>query len=177
MNHTVARLDFLHREFATLSIVAAFATRDRKWPIYTKQATSEDRAKVQAWVRLQLRERAFAYATTPISAEAHVLNISALSKDTTAHFGMVLFEQRLRFGVTQKLLNLYLKYLWLAELTAMPPHCPIDGQIREEANLNYQWTRSDSQQEYEFAIAELEAKCPGKSLAEWELVAFEGRRK
>ena len=39
------------------------------------------------------------------------------------------------FGVAQKLVNLYLKYLWcLAKFNDIPPHCPIDAGILKKKN-------------------------------------------
>lgn len=46
-----------------------------------------------------------------ISDEAHLKNIQSVS-DFSNEYGDILTIGKLNFGVSQKLLNLYLKYLW-----------------------------------------------------------------
>ena len=39
-------------------------------------------------------------------------------------------ESKITFGTVQKLVNLYLKYLWCTrQIDFDPPHCPVDGQV------------------------------------------------
>lgn len=80
-------------------------------------------------------------------------------------------------GVAQKLVNVHLKYLWTAGFCPEPPHCPIDGIIRDIAGIDYTWTQSDSIEEYKVAIAKLKtlAEEKGFTLAQWELKVFRRR--
>ena len=107
---------------------------------------------------------------------AHCDYIAALAdRVSAAHVG-VLYSSRFRFGIAQKLVNLYLKYLWASGLVEEPPHCPLDGIVRDLPDLNYDWTASDARQEYEGAIARLTTHASPRSLAVWELQEFARRQ-
>ena len=168
---------FLNYEFATLSLVAGLATRNPLSPIYRKNVSEDQRQRTKGWLRLKLKIIGEQYHADLISESKHIENIATLAETTTHELGGILFQEKLRFGVAQKILNLYLKYLWVTDYIAEPPHCPIDGRIAQKAKLPYQWTISDSQQEYEEAVAALKAGPLGSSIATWELREFEvGRR-
>ena len=48
--------------------------------------------------------------------------------------GDVLNGGKLFFGVAQKALNIYLKYLWCSNFDVRPPHCPFDYDIISRLN-------------------------------------------
>jgi hypothetical protein len=73
------------------------------------------------------------------------------------------------------MINLHLKYLWVAGLINEPVHCPIDGIIRDLACIQYDWTRSDSIEDYKSGIVALKAVAGTKSLSQWELEEFRRR--
>lgn len=83
-----------------------------------------------------------------------------------------LFNGRFRIGIAQKLVNLHLKYLWVADVISEPPHCPLDGIVRDLAGINYNWTRNDSISEYKDAITSLRKIATPRSLSAWELSEF-----
>ncbi|MFY3919845.1 hypothetical protein ACOTI7_20975 [Achromobacter xylosoxidans] len=101
--------------------------------------------------------------------------ISALADRISCQHEPSLYKGRFRHGVAQKLVNIHLKYLWAAGVIPEPPHCPIDGIIRDLAGLKYDWTVSDSVAEYEAAIAELRVRAQPRTLAIWELQEFRRR--
>ena len=103
--------------------------------------------------------------------------IADASSELSRKLSRYLHQGRFRIGVTQKLINVHLKYLWTAGFCPEPPHCPIDGIIRDIAGINYNWTSSDSVDEYLQAIAALKklASAEGHSLAQWELESFRRR--
>ena len=86
-------------------------------------------------------------------------------------------NDRFRIGIAQKLINLHLKYLWCSGVIQEPPHCPIDGIIRDVAKLNYDWIISDNIEEYKEAIESLNKISQRKheTLAQWELREFRQR--
>lgn len=100
-------------------------------------------------------------------------------------FGNLLDNARFRVGISQKLTNLYLKYLWcLDPLSKSPPHCPFDGRVITylQNNLdnselknkikNIRWTKMDSMGDYQNLIeaARIVSKNERyQTVAEWEL--------
>jgi len=95
----------------------------------------------------------------------------------------ILAGGRLRIGIAQKVVNLYLKYLWTMGWIEEPPHCPFDGIIIEKLKAelsfsgcfeDYAWTKLDCMKKYGtlVAVANDKAKNAGQSLAEWECAVF-----
>lgn len=132
---------------------------------------------------------------------AHISHIVALQKAVTDEHGDNLAGGKLKFGRAQKLLNMYLKYLWCAGKMPEPPHCPFDDiiinrklQERDDEFWNsfggvehleaqpgheniWVWTQSDRLENYLVWLAaadEMAKRDNCKSIAEWELFAFEG---
>jgi hypothetical protein len=167
---------FLIAELGMLSLNASLATRNADWPIYARSCELPQRSAPKAALRSTLRtvEAAYVNGSKPPKDHTRFIEVIAtrLSDECSEHF----FNGCFRFGVAQKLVNLHLKYLWVARLCPEPPHCPIDGIIRDHAGIEFNWTSSNSVEEYEVAVGELRALAGGKSLAHWELEAFERRR-
>jgi hypothetical protein len=67
-----------------------------------------------------------------VSDKKHIENINSIS--TKSEYSKELLKNgQLNFGTAQKLLNLYLKYLWcLGFLKKSPPHFPLDRMIQEK---------------------------------------------
>ena len=120
--------------------------------------------------------------------------IEELRNSVKSTRGRKLNGGRLKFGRAQKLLNMYLKYMWCANKTS-PPHCPFDniiisrlvsemafGERGSMARLQKQkghknvrhWTKSDNPDDYRAWLAAARRVAEGKyrSLSEWELVMF-----
>jgi len=77
--------------------------------------------------------------------------------------------KKIRFGTLQKLVNLYLKYLWcLGWLENEPLHCPFDGIILKELNITDNWTESDDVERYHVWVDKAR-EAAGSSIAQWEL--------
>lgn len=143
------------------------------------------RKGTQIWQRSQakgiLRERLAVierkYSKDSIDEAEHVRFIAEVAQGLSRELARYLHNGRFRVGVAQKLVNVHLKYLWTAGFCPEPPHCPIDGIIRDAAGINYLWTRSDSIEEYQDAIAELKlvSEAKGLTLAQWELETFRRR--
>jgi len=168
---------FLRRELQLLSLGAALSTRAKQYPVYDRSKSYYQRASAQAAVRQQLVMVERVYGRTVKEIE-HIKLIERVAKSLSATHGADFHGSRFRFGVAQKLVNVHLKYLWSAGLIPEPPHCPIDGIIRDAAKLAYDWVSSDSIDDYRLAIAQLRAMAAksGVSLAAWELSKF-GRRR
>jgi len=91
-------------------------------------------------------------------------------------FSSIFFKKNLRIGISQKLINLFLKHLWCLDLINEPPHCPIDGKIKillsQQFNVNglRDWTEFDSIDDYKkyFEVIS-KVKNNDLSIAQWEL--------
>ncbi len=166
---------FLSYELGLLSVKAALSTRDKNWPIYSESTKQHQRSTVQDAIRSVLLGLETRYGGTPPTEDEHVQFIEDTSDALSRDLKKFLFKGRFRVGVTQKLINLHLKYLWVAGVVPEPPHCPLDGIVRDLSNLNYDWTTSDSLEEYTSAILALRKFVSPRRLSEWELCEFRRR--
>lgn len=132
--------------------------------IYPKEWTTEEREKFRLNIRRQLDELVEKYSVGLISSEEHISILDSLAS-----------RNNFAFGVAQKLLNLYLKYLWCVDEIKTPPHCPVDSRILAEVNLTeIRWSKMD-RASYENAlhyISEKSSKEGFQNISEWELETF-----
>ena len=170
---TPEQLSFLEYEFTTSSLLAALATRRKTHPTYAANATDQHRETVKLWLRSYLVQLGKRYQRRSLSEEEHLQEIRILAAEASRIHARALHEGRFRFGVAQKLVNLYLKYLWSVGIVSTVHHCPLDRIINDEANLGYQWNASDSEVEYVQAIFKLRAHVGGELLQKWEICAFQ----
>lgn len=102
-----------------------------------------------------------------------IASISAFSED----YGNLLMNNKLNFGISQKLLNLYLKYLWCLGKIKTPPHFPVDRQIQILLGDNNPtaWTNWQDNNVYDEVIDKAKTKRGNEkygSIAELELELF-----
>jgi len=69
------------------------------------------------------------YFKTKIAEEQLYYLIADLQKYSQVNFKEILKGGVLRFGNAQKIINLYLKSMWIAEWLDVPPHFPVDRII------------------------------------------------
>ena len=118
------------------------------------------------------------YENYLVDEDAHIKNILNFS-EWSKEYCEIINGGYLKMGISQKLINLYLKYQWCLGNIQQPPHCPFDRIIIQK--LGYSpipsWTKLDSEKEYrEFASkAKKIADMSNKSIAEWELSVFQRR--
>jgi len=177
MNTTNDKRRFLSYELGLLTLNAALSTRDPKYPVYDKGAKIWQRSQAKGILREWLAFTKEKYSKESIKETDHVAFIAEVADKLSNKLARYLHNGRFRVGVAQKLVNVHLKYLWTAGFCPEPPHCPIDGIIKDAAGITYLWTRSDSIEEYQKAIAELRAisEAKGLTLAQWELQTFRRR--
>lgn len=166
---------FLCYELGLLSLKAALSTRDSEAPVYAKGVKSHQRKKEKKVLRGVLEKLEEMYVKGGVTEDQHVEFIRQTAEDVSAALGNKLHNGRLRVGVAQKLINLHLKYLWATGYIEEPPHCPIDGIIRDKAKITYDWTTNDSIEDYKQAVAALRNAANGRSLSVWELEEFRRR--
>ena len=111
-----------------------------------------------------------------VSENIHLENIKQLSV-YSENFSKILNNGKLNFGVSQKLLNLYLKYMWCLGKISTPPHFPVDRIIQVKLNIPeiYAWTKMEDEQDYLEVInyaKDVLKELKYKNLSELELNLF-----
>lgn len=104
----------------------------------------------------------------PVSDRRHCETIGRISNALQAQFGRLLCDGRLRYGTSQKALNLYLKFQWRRGQITTPPHCPVDRIVLGEGQIDGVWTKCDSESQYMEWIDTLRSKAKPLCLADWE---------
>jgi len=117
------------------------------------------------------------YYENEVDEKQHVENIKRICENTKDEYDDIIKGGKLNIGRAQKLLNLYLKYLWCLGEIAEPPHCPIDRKIikKVESGSNItSWTNMKEINQYEDLIEKIRKKAKEKnlSIAEWELKEY-----
>ena len=149
--------------------MAALGVRDKNNPVYKENVDSKDKNNLNIFLRNKLTEYSKQYERK-VGEEQHIRNIEQLAKEATTNNKNILHKEEFRIGVAQKLLNLYLKYLWVSDKIPEPPHCPFDNIIISKINSkNIKWTSLNNIEEYKILIEKARKYSGKKSLAEWEL--------
>lgn len=169
------KLEFMRYEVGILTLKAALSTRAGSAPVYSEACRANQRVPVRRTLRRELGDLETAYPYGNVSLSEHCEYIASLANRISQTYQNSLHQGRFRYGIAQKLVNLHLKYLWSIGLIGEPPHCPLDGIVCDLANLNYDWTNSNSQYEYENAIKTLTSLAKPSSLSGWELQKFRRR--
>lgn len=168
---------FIHNEIWTLTFGAAF----QRVNIYKSSVNDE---KIKENIKKALR--AFIvkladkdYSGLTLNDDKHVKNIYRIhefSKKYKRHLN----NGALNFGVCQKLLNLYLKYVWCLGKIKTPPHFPVDRRIQEKLGMNpiTSWTKYKDHKPY-MKVIDFARTRQGqhKTIADLELIIFERRVK
>lgn len=175
MTDTKDKVRFIKYELGLLSLKAALSTRDDKYPIYAQSYKTDQRTPAKKAFRSILDDIENKYFIGEVTEENHIKYIVKIADDLSRTIGKYLHKGRFRIGVAQKLVNVHLKYLWAAGLIPEPPHCPIDGIIRDKAKINYDWIKSDSILEYQEAINGIRKQIGNTSISNWELAEFRRR--
>ena len=170
---------FLLDEFWRLSIQGAFSTRKSNVKIYSKVKNVKDSDKKNFRDCLREKIERFIipkYINCTIDDVSHYFNIKKVQiyfqECDTKH----ILEGIPNIGICQKLLNLYLKYLWCINEISMPPHCPIDSIVLKEANIKFNWTEIDTLDQYKNIINSIKSTIGCLPLAVWELSIYNKKR-
>lgn len=162
--------EFMISECFMLSIMGAF----QRASIYKESITEIEKADFKIMLKGYLDNLIEEYKKHT-SEEVHLFNIESLSTFTT-NFSHILKNDKLNFGVSQKLLNLYLKYLWCLDISPAPPHFPVDSIIQKKMKLRViPWTKMIDQTEYMKVINHAKTQLEQyncQSLPELELKLF-----
>lgn len=165
---------FIQDEVWTLVIGGAFQRAN----IYKDAVSETDKKHFKNKLKGYVDNLAEAYKNNSITETIHIENIEAFS-DFTTSFKSILRLGKLNFGVSQKLVNLYLKYQWCLGNIKEPPHFPVDRIIQQKLKCNpiISWTKIEQQKEYILIINKAKQKLgkDHKTLAQLELALFNRR--
>ena len=147
------------------SIIASF----HRASVYGNDVSEEDKNKLHKALRSHLAEFAQQHIA-PVSEDIHVKNINSLADIISAECNVLLLNGGFRIGIAQKVLNLYLKYLWCLEQIPPPPHCPFDSLIiaKLPQSSRVSWTQLDDIPRYLAFVVAAKRPAGTKLLAEWE---------
>lgn len=154
---------FLRWQFFILTIAASF----RRGNIYVKDA-QEDHKRA---FRNTLFHALNGISENPEAFKDENILISCMMtvQHQSNNYDHILQGGKLRFGICQKLVNLYLKYLWCAGLIDHTPmHFPLDRLI-QKGSAKIKWTSLEDSETY---LAKINELCPEDSKAEWELLEY-----
>ncbi|MEP7237876.1 MAG: hypothetical protein ABI685_08430 [Ferruginibacter sp.] len=168
---------FILNEIWTLTFGAAFQ-RASVYEGETDEAQKELlKIEIRRYIESELEPQ---YVNGDVTEEQHIKNIYLLSNHTKK-FAVILNGGKLNFGVSQKLLNLHLKYLWCLDKTATPLHFPVDRRIQETLGLKpiKPWTEFQNEIDYMRIIDSVKQRLDKdiKTVAEYELNHFKRRVK
>ncbi|KVV16422.1 hypothetical protein [Flavobacterium sp. TAB 87] len=126
-----SQYDFIQNEIWILTFGGAFQRAN----IYiakdlAEQKKSDFKKGIRAFIESTILDN---YKTTLVSDENHIQNIKKVS-DYSANFSELFNNEKINFGIAQKMLNLYLKYRWSLGHIQSPPHFPVDRIIQELLN-------------------------------------------
>lgn len=146
--------NFIINELWQLSIAGAF----QRAGIYKQGADDDEKTIFKKELKTDLEGLIQVHYFKEVTESKHVENILTLAKHTQKYTS-VLKNGQLNIGVSQKVLNLFLKYLWCLKMIPDPPHFPIDRTIQvvlnKEAKLLDQpttilkpWTQIETTESY-----------------------------
>ncbi|MGB0879665.1 MAG: hypothetical protein ACPGTO_03780 [Polaribacter sp.] len=166
---------FIQNEIWILTFNGAFQRAN----IYkNKKVTEIERKDFKTKLRNHIENVILPFYSSKVNEKGHIESINQLS-DFSKNFKSILNNGRLNFGVSQKLLNLFLKYQWTLNKIETPPHFPVDRIIQEKARIRpiISWTKITDLEKY-LGIINAIRKIADKNnltLAEFELELFNRR--
>ncbi len=163
--------EFLQGEFWILSWNASVQRALR----YGKNKSSAEHSAFRDYIIKHCDEVIIPRYLNTQSEAQHLDNIRELFKVASSYPDEELLARPYNIGITQKLLNLQLKYLWCAGFIGMPPHCPVDRIILNYTKLKNKmnWTQITSISEYQEAIEAIREVSESRPLAIWELEIYD----
>jgi hypothetical protein len=172
---------FLVSEFLMFSLSAGLLTRNSLYPIYAPLTNENEKGNLRKDLKNFLR--AYSNEFNSLTETDHYNKVELMSTMITEKHHDVLDGGKFRIGISQKIINLFLKYMWTIERIKMPFHCPFDNIIKTRLLAGthgiylQDWTEFDSIEEYRkfVNLAQIKATEMNLSIAEWELLMWNRR--
>ena len=168
------KIEYLNKEVWILSFGGAFQRAN----VYKKNIDENLRKEFRKSIQLKIEEYVKKdYTHQSPTSDQHCNNLIDIKKWTDKNFSQILSANEIKLGVVQKLLNLYLKYLWCLGKVSKPPHCPIDRIIISKLDIKNppNWTTLNDIRDYMYIVEKITQNANGIDIADWELEAFERR--
>jgi hypothetical protein len=121
--------DFINKEIWMLTFGASF----QRAYAYVESASNDTKIIFKSNTTVVVENMLAQYKTGEVSDEQHITNIKKLS-NSTKQYSEIFNGGQINFGISQKMLNLYLKYQWCLGNIAEPPHFPVDRIIQQKLN-------------------------------------------
>lgn len=164
--------DFLIEEIWLLTFGGAFQHSG----IYKANAKEKERTYFRNMLQGYLQQTILKKYKSVVLDQEHLENIQRISDFTTS---FEVLKAPINIGISQKLLNLALKYYWCLGLLPEPPHFPVDRIIQQKIYKQpiVNWTQLNNFDVYMQVVndARVLAKKDNLSLAQWELENFNRR--
>jgi len=175
---TAIKRTFINSEIWSLTISGAFQRANVCKPNVLEKDKKNFKFMLKGYIDNTIVP---SYNKGNVSDDLHIENIKSVQQ-YTSNFGKLLTNGQFNFGVSQKLLNLYLKYLWCLDIIPEPPHFPVDRIIQQKLNFKpiIAWTKIETPEEYMSIVNFARTKINSKdefynSLATIELNLFSRR--
>ncbi|MFM2387876.1 MAG: hypothetical protein RL660_2633 [Bacteroidota bacterium] len=168
---------FLKNQFWQLTISAAFSRNtvyhfDPNNCPHSKKEFEQKKILLKVQLFNLVEDMLQQYKQPRDIEKLHLDNIGEICRFSCDNFGSILQNNSLNFGTAQKILNLYLKYLWCSNLIDfIPPHFPIDRLVQQKAlkRVEENWTDIDSRARYISLLDKFKSHFKDRSPAVWEL--------
>lgn len=165
-----------HKKDFILNAVLDFTILDsfRRNQIYADNIADNTRENFKNAIKQYFKDNLQLFLNPP-NINGYINMVFEFSAYFSANFVNTLANGRLRIGTSQKLIGMFLKYLWIfGYIDREPPLCPFDGEILQFLNLQDSWTTLDDVNIYTTIIqtAKRDADAKGLSLAQWELQTY-----
>jgi len=146
--------------------------------VYARNIDEGEKPKFRALIREKVNAIVSdKYCKSTVLSNEHLNVLVEIKEWIDSRFSSILRNGEIKFGVVQKLINLYLKYQWCMDLAARPPHCPFDRIIIEKLKLENppNWTEINDIDIYNKLVEKATEVAEPRSIAEWELDVFSRR--
>ena len=143
--------------------------------IYKKKNISKtEKVEFRNCIKGYLRDQIYnEYKDSQISEEEIIKLIDNLIELVNSKFNHILSSNKLKFGNAQKIVNLFVKSMWISGwLKKSPPHFPIDRIIQKKIGTKENWTNMDKETYLKIIAKAKEKIDKNMSLGEWEALAY-----
>ena len=121
--------EFINKEIWMLTFGASF----QRAYAYVDDASNDTKILFKNNTTVVVENMLAQYKISNVTDEQHITNIKKLS-DSSKQFSDIFIGGQINFGISQKMLNLYLKYQWCLGNIKEPPHFPVDRIIQQKLN-------------------------------------------
>ncbi len=164
---------FITNEIWMLTFSAAF----QRGYIYSG-GTEDQKKEFKNHLKLHIDNELLSKYKDSVNDQEHLKSIHSIIEESKKYKD-ILTNGSINFGISQKILNLYLKYRWCLNDIHTPPHFPVDRRIQE--NIKYKhlfsWTQLSDSKRYmeliEHVRGVVQKSNQYKSIAEFELIHFD----